>query len=700
LIEVKYVGYKTFTKTVNLSNVQELEIAMEPTFIEAKEVVVTGLAISSESKKNSTSVSSVNKEQLMARSSGNLVDAIAHLAGVSQISTGGAISKPVIRGLSYNRVVTLVDGAKQEGQQWGDEHGIEVDQFGADRVEVLRGAASLMYGSDALGGVINILEPLPAPLNQIKGELVSNYASNNGLNGNSLMLEGNQNGFVWRTRGSYKNAFAYQTPTGRIPNTGFNETDLSAQIGLNKRWGYTHLNLSSFQNNVGLPDFMPNANGQFEDSNGNIFTESQLKDRSLLLPFQNVQHYKAALNSNILFGENRLRSNISYQNNLRKEFEETTTDPALFFDLKTLSYDFKYSLAQSKGWEPVFGLSGSFQNSTNKGEEFLIPDYSMRDFGMFGYGKKTWTSTTFTIGARFDHRTMKGEQLFEGSTPKFSNFKTNYSNVSGALGITQTLGGNYNLKANLGSAFRAPNIAELSSEGVHEGTFRYEVGNTILKAEQSLYGDIAFEFENEKVQTSIGTFYNSIYNYIFPSQSNNETINIDNTDYPLFRYVQANALLTGFEASLTLHPIELIHFENTFSYTKGVNKRTDSPLPFIPAAVLRNELRIEPTTKGSFQRTFISLGLDNVFRQNRVDLFETTTSGYTLLNAAIGTTLKLGSQPLRIGISGNNLLNKRYYDHLSRFKPGRLDESNPSLGFFNAGRNVAVNLYLPFVLKK
>lgn len=188
LVEVRYIGYSTLIQTIDFSLKANLEFALFSSVIEAKEVVITGTAFSTDNRKNSTAVSSVTRDQLINRPSGNLIDAIAKVPGVSQVTTGGGISKPVIRGMSYSRVVTLVDGAKQEGQQWGDEHGMEVDQYSAGRVEVLRGAASLLYGSDALGGVINVLEPLPSPDGEVRGELLSSYQSNNGLSGSSAML--------------------------------------------------------------------------------------------------------------------------------------------------------------------------------------------------------------------------------------------------------------------------------------------------------------------------------------------------------------------------------------------------------------------------------------------------------------------------------------------------------------------------------
>ena len=695
LVEVRYIGYSTLIQIVDLSAASGIEFALYPSTIEAKEVVITGTAFSTDNRRNSTAVSAVTKDQLVNRPSGNLVDAIAKVPGVSQVTTGGGISKPVIRGLSYNRVVTLVDGAKQEGQQWGDEHGLEVDQYSAERVEVLRGAASLLYGSDALGGVINILEPLPSPEGKIQGELLSSYQSNNGLSGSSAMIQGNTDGFVWRARGSYKNAFSYDAPGGRIANTGYNESSLSGQIGLNKKWGYAHLNVSSFRNNIGLPDFSRNTDGEFEDEDGNILSDNDLKSRELFLPFQDIRHYKVAFNSHVLFNTGRLRTTIAFQDNQRRELEDNRTDPALFFDLKTYSSDFKYFINEKNGWEPVIGLSGSLQSNINKAEELLIPDYDSREIGLFAYAKKSWEASTFNLGARFDYKTIDGLQMDEDGAPKFNNFSNSFSNVSGALGFTQEFNEYFNFKANLGSAFRSPNIAELSSDGVHEGTFRYEIGNNKLKPENSYYGDMAFEFNNTTVSASIGAFNNYIDNFIFSSQLKNETKVVGGETFPLYRFIQANANLTGLEATLTLHPAELIHFENSFSYTRGINRASNNPLPFIPAAVIRNELRLEPKIKG-LKSSYFSLGLDNVFSQNRVDNFETPTSGYSLVNLAIGTTFILSNQPLRLNLSANNLFDKAYYDHLSRFKPGRLDESTPNVGYFNQGRNVSVGLYLPF----
>ena len=690
VVEVRYLGYHSLVKTVDLSSPASLSFALVPSIIETREVVVTGTLITATSKYNSTSAAVVNKEDLQGNYT-NLIDALAkQVPGVSQITTGPGISKPVIRGLGYNRVVTLSDGVKQQGQQWGDEHGIEIDQYQADRVEVLRGAASLQYGSDAIGGVINIVEPTaPAP-GSVKGEVLSNYSTNNGLSGTSLMLTGNENGFVWRGRGSYQNAYSFKTPEGYFPNSGYNNTNASGMVGLNKSWGYSHLNFSYYKNNIGFYD---------PESVDELYTNE--RSRTLAFPRQDIRHYKIALNNNFVIGEGNLKIDLGYQKNQRRELEDSA-DPALYFDLNTYSLDTKYSLPAKNGWEPVIGVSGSIGRSLNKAEEKLIPEYNAYAAGVFGFVKKTYGTSTVSAGLRYDYIRNKGKQLFEEDEEKFPGFNNTFNSISGALGFTHLFNDNVNFKANAGSAFRAPNPAELGSNGVHEGTFRYEIGNGNLKPERSYQADATLEFGTGILTGSVGVYENYVHNFIYASNTNNETIEVPEEelgDYPVYRYGQVNANLYGAEANLTLHPVSYIHFENTFGYTHAQNTTLSRPLPFIPAGNLRNTLRFEPTVKG-LSSFYFYVGVDNYFKQSRIDAeFETPTDSYTLLNAGIGTTVKLGKQPLKIFVSGANLTNKRYYDALSRLKPGRLDQTNLSLGVYNPGRNITFGFYLPFNLK-
>ncbi|MEO6149283.1 MAG: TonB-dependent receptor [Mucilaginibacter sp.] len=700
IVQVQYIGFTTLTQLLDLAAGADITFTLQPSVIETREVVITGTPISGNNKQNSTSATTVSRDELL-RPAGNIIDALARLVpGVSQITTGPSISKPVIRGLGYNRVVTLSNGIKQQGQQWGDEHGIEADQYGADRVEVLRGAASLMYGSDALGGVINLLDPLSPPNGEVRGEVLTNYSINNGLTGTSLMLTGNQDGFVWRGRGSYKNAYSFKTPAGYFPNSGFDETNISGMLGLNKHWGYSHINFSYFKNNIGLFEAEPGTGYNFLKEDGDPFTDADYKSRTLLFPRQDIRHYKLNWDNNFILGSGYLKVNLGYQKNQRRELEESI-DPSLFFDLDTYSLDTKYYLPESNGWQPVIGASADWGRSLNKGEEYLVPDYNTYGIGTFGFIKKTWTSNTFTAGIRFDYRKNTGKGLIEDGEVKFAPFTNKFSNISGALGYTHQFNKQLNFKANAGTAFRAPNPAELASNGVHEGTFRYEVGRPDLAPERSYQADATLEFDNEVISASAGIYENYIRNFIYAANTpgdvktqQDEQGNI--STYDVYRYGQVNANLYGFEGNVTLHPVSFIHFENTFGYTRAQNTTFNRPLAFIPAGTLKNTLRFEPEIRG-LKQSYIYVGIDNFFKQSRFDgTFETGTDGYTLLNAGIGTTLTLGKQPLKLYVAGNNLLNKRYYDALSRYKPGRLSSTYPAFGIYNAGRNITMGVYLPF----
>ncbi|WP_345333524.1 TonB-dependent receptor [Mucilaginibacter defluvii] len=703
LIQIQFVGYRTLTQLVDMAATTPPVFTLQTSVIETREVVITGTPISGNSKQNSTSASTVTRDQLL-RPSTNIIDALAsQVPGVSQITTGPSISKPVIRGLGYNRVVTLSNGIKQQGQQWGDEHGIEIDQYGADRVEVLRGAASLLYGSDALGGVINMLDPLTPPSGQIKGEFLTNYATNNGLTGTSLMFTGNEDGLVWRARGSYKNAYSFKTPDYYFPNSGFNETNISGMLGLNKQWGYSHINFSYFKNNIGLFEAEPDNGLNFLKEDGEPFTNDDYKSRSLLFPRQDIRHYKVNWDNNFIIASGFLKVNLGYQKNQRRELEESV-DPSLFFDLNTYTGDVKYYLSESNGWQPVFGISTEIGKSLNKGEEFLVPDYNSYGIGAFAYVKKTWDKNTFNAGIRYDYRKNTGKGLIEEDEVRFEPFTNKFSNVSGALGFTHQFNEQLNFKANAGSAFRAPNPAELASNGVHEGTFRYEVGNPNLSPERSFQADATLEYDNKFVSASVGIYENYIHNFIYASHTPGDVqqdVDEDGnqTQYDVYRYGQVNANLYGFEGSLTLHPVSFIHLENTFGYTHAQNNTLSRPLAFIPAGSLRNTLRFEPNIKG-LKESYLYVGIDNFFKQGRFDdTFETGTDGYTLLNAGLGATVKLGKQPLKLYVAGNNLLNKKYYDALSRYKPGRLSSEDPTFGIYNPGRNITFGVYLPLSIK-
>ena len=693
VINVKLIGFTTISTTVDLSKTTQKDFMLLVATIESPEAVVTGSAFTSEPTRTSVPVVPIEKLQITTIGAGNIAKAIANTPGVSAISTGDAVGKPVIRGLSYNRIVIVNEGVRQEGQQWGDEHGIEIDEFSADRIEVLKGPSSLLYGSDALGGVINILEPIPPPNGKIRGELHSNFSTNNLLSANSLMLEGNQSGFVWRLRGTYKSAIPYKTPTEQIFNSGFNEKNAEGFIGLNRSWGYSHLHFSKWDSNIGFTEGdRDSLTGKILNADGHVPSYKQLKSRDIFLSYQNVSHDKLSLVNNIIIGESQLRVNVGWQQNNRKEFAESVSYPSLWFHLNTATWDAKYYFPQRDSLEIVVGTSGMTQQNQNKGTEFLIPNYRLTDFGGFASVKKTFAKTTLNAGVRYDIRYLTTDQLIIDSTSLFSRFSSEFSAFTGSVGATHEINKTWNIKANIGRGFRAPNISELSANGVHEGTFRYEAGNAELIPETSLQFDVGISGEWSKINVLLNGFYNTIHHFIYYRHSAGDTLFVNETGFPVYRYTQGNSTLKGFEFSFDIHPVSNLHFENSAAFVEGTNNDIGQPLPFIPSMKLENEIRYTFKTKKESQlkEPYVRVSLINTLKQDRIDAFETVTEANTLINAGIGTNIVMGHQSALVFINVNNLTDTKYFNHLSRLK---------ALGIYEMGRNITFGIHIPFGLK-
>jgi iron complex outermembrane receptor protein len=708
LVQIKLIGYATITQYIDFSVNSIFDFAMEPSAFQEKEIVITGSATSSDNNRSSVSIVTVTKDDLKTTAATNIINALTTIPGVSEITTGSGVSKPVIRGLAYNHVVVLNEGIRQEGNQWGPEHGMEIDQFSPERIEILKGPASLFYGSDALGGVINILEPAAPSAGTMRGELSSDFSTNNKLSANSLMVEGNQNGFIWAVRGSYKSAASFQTPVEHVYNSGFNENNYSAVLGLHKKWGFTHLHISQFNAFIGAVDGSRDSlTHQYIDANGNIVTDDQLKSRKLELPFNNVQHTKITSVSNIIIHGSQLKINIGCQTNHRKEFDDNINLPNVYFSLNTLTYDAKLLLPVHNGYETAFGLSGMTQGNQNKGNEYVVPNYLLQDVGRFAYIKKSFEKFTANAGIRYDYRKINGRSLFldslgnaisTGSDTIFQAFNSEFKAVSGAIGFTYNLSKKINAKLNIGRGYRAPNIYELATSmngaAPDPGTFSFNAGNYNLKPETSIQVDAEITANTKYIDASISGFYNTINHYIYQRNLNNEKKQFGSQWFPVYRFIQGNSLLKGFECGLNFHPVNTINFENLLAYVNGTNQATGIPLPFIPAMHSRDDIKwyvLKRKSKSIFHNTYIKAGITHTWKQNRYDSFETETGSYTLFNAAFGIDMKIGKQKLTVFINGENLTNVKYYDHLNRFK---------ILGIYNPGRNITFGIYIPFGLNR
>jgi iron complex outermembrane receptor protein len=718
LIEVSHIGYTTVVENVMINGDTKKDFTLTESVVENNAVIVTGVTGATQLKKVPFAVSVLRKQDFFQNTSTNIIESLTKIGGVATLSTGPAISKPVIRGLGYNRVLTINDGVRQEGQQWGDEHGIEVDEASVNKIELLKGPASIIYGSDAMAGVVNIITNVPVQNNTIKANISSNVQTNNRLQTFNANIGGNKNGFNWNVYSSNKAAGDYKNKyDGFVYNSKFNEHNIGGYAGYNGNWGYSHLLISNFNLKAGLIEGERDANGYFikpvAGGGTALATDADFKTSTPQIPYQHIRHFKVASDNNIKIGKDYLTFNLGVQHNQREEFGniDDLNERGLYFDLKTFTYTAQYHLAEKKGWKTSLGINGMQQDNTNKGVEQLIPDYSLFDFGTYAYTQKVMKAITISGGLRYDSRNIDVTNLMDGNTIKGNGFKKSFSNFSGSIGLAAQASDKLNFKLNIARGFRAPSIPELASNGAHEGTNRYEYGDAALKSETSVQFDGGFDYTAEHISIGISSYYNSFSNFIFyrkleSAGGGDSLVNVNGDLIPAFKFDQRKAALAGLEAKLDIHPhpLDWLHIENTFSIVSGKFASAiegSKNIPFIPAPKLVTEFRGDfDKLKGNLRHLYAKLELDNTFAQNNIFTAyatETTTKGYSLLNAGIGSDIvnKKGNTLFSISLSALNITDIAYQNHLSRLKYTAENVVTGRTGVFNMGRNFSIKLNIP-----
>ena len=678
------------------------------------EVTVTGVTGDTKLKHATAPVSVITPQALRATSSTNIIDAISHQPGISQLTTGGSISKPIIRGLGYNRVVVMSEGVRQEGQQWGDEHGVEVAGSNVNSVEILKGPASLMYGSDAMAGVVILHAKPTLAEGERRATVGSEYQTNNGLFAYNLSVAGNEQGFVWDVSFSQKMAHAYKNKyDGYVPGSQFRENAGRLMLGINKAWGHSRLTWTAYHLTPSIVE------GERDPQTGDLLSSSASpKSYAKSLPFQQVKHYKAVWDNMLQLPSGYLKAIIGYQQNRRQEFEESEDDYGIFLKLHTLTYDVRYVTNEFRGWKLSTGIGGMYQQSENKGEEFLIPDSRLFDFGIYVTASKSFGERwTLNGGLRYDHRRLHGDELLDDGDVRFTDFSRHFNGLTGSLGAVCNLNEHFNVRLNVARGFRTPNMSELASNGVHEGSIRYELGSQQLKAEYSLQADLGIDFSSRYVSAQLALFANRIDNYIFTHRINQ----VIEPGYLTYAYTQGDARLLGFEAGIDFHPVHSVHFSNSFSYVDAQLLHADADtkyLPFTPAPRWSSELKWElfhhshstvnhqhaahDAHRSLFNNLFLAAGVDCYLRQShiyRADDTETETPGYALLSLSAGSDLMLnGKKIAELHVTADNLLNKVYQNHLSRLKYADENPVTGRRGVYNMGRNVVFKLVVPINL--
>jgi iron complex outermembrane receptor protein len=670
--------------------------------LKLNEVTVTGVTGETKLKHATAPVSLVSSKELRSTASSNIIDAIALQPGVSQLTTGNGISKPIIRGLGYNRVAVVSDGIRQEGQQWGDEHGIELDAAGVTSVEILKGPASLMYGSDALAGVVVFRSQPVLPQGTMKGNVLTEYQTNNGLLNYSIDFAGHQGSTLWDVRYSEKFAHAYKNKVdGRVPGSQFHERSLSALVGQNRQWGHSHLRLSYYHLTPSIVE------GERDETTGELLRDEQVSLLSYrkAAPFQQIRHFKAVWDNAFNLGEGRLNAVVGYQQNRRQEFEEPD-EAELDFRLHTVNYDVRYISPELTGrWKLSTGINGMWQQSQNLGEEALIPAYRLLDAGVFATVTRSWDRWNLSGGVRFDHRWLTADDREE----QFRHFRKNMNGLSGSVGATYCLTDQMHLRLNLARGFRAPNLSELGSNGVHEGSLRYELGNQQLKPEDSWQLDAGIDYSTHIVTAQLSLFVNHISNFIFLQRMDegerlkDERLEMNDEGFPVYQYAAGTARLWGGEATVVVHPMRRLHIENTFAYvaTRLLHQPDDSRyLPTTPQPRWTATIKCDLLRQcRHLSNSYASIGLECYLRQHHIfaaNDTETPSPSYTLLNAAAGTdVMHHGRRLLSVFLTANNLLDRAYQNHLSRLKYADVNTMTGRRGVSNMGRNIGIKVVVP-----
>ena len=647
-VELSFMGYRSVAQVIDLATEMSGRFALERSHLELKELVVS-IPSGKLQRENVVNVAQRRMEELRQVPTATLAEAITNIAGVERNATGTGIGKPVIRGLSGNRIVTYAQGIRIENQQWGEEHGLGVGDAGIESVEAIKGPASVLYGSDALGGVLYFVDERYAAHNTVEARAGSRFLVNSLGSSSDLGVKLHQGRFKLNLFGNYGSNADYQVPNGdRVTNTRFDERTFKTSIGFDHKNWIANVRYGFLGNDYGITD-----SARYGRSTA----------RPAELPFQSIGNHAVSVENSLFTGRSKLNLVLGHTANQRREYEEDAAQPGLDMDLRTSTYNLKwYSPEFRPGLKVIIGSQGMLQTNTNHGPELLIPNATTEDIGAFGLLDMTLGPIQLQGGLRADQRTIDAQATSsdEIDLPALRRVFTNINYSAGAAHVAE----HATYRLNVSSGFRAPTTSELLSNGVHEGTNRFERGTPDLDVEHATQVDLSFEHRDEHFNFSVNPYVSSIRNYIQLAPNGTE---VDGD--PVFTYGRTNATLYGGEAGIHYHPhgIHWLHIESNYSMVLAENGSGDA-LPLIPSP------RLNSTVKVSFDRRH-RVGLKEVFvqhihkfAQDRPGALETATSAYDLLNAGIELAIGKGPRPTAVIAGVKNLLNAAYIDHLSRFK--------------------------------
>lgn len=632
-----------------------VNVTLEPSLIELPELQATATPNATSSLESPQPVSVLSGEELHAAQSSSLGATLDGMAGVHNYSTGVGIGKPVIRGLTSNRVLVLDNGQRLETQQWGDEHGPNVETATAERIEVIRGPASVLYGSEALGGVINVVQaPLPNALGQPAyggASLGLGYNTNNTQPDGSLLVEGATGRWGFRGTAAGRTSSDLHTPDYTLWNSGNKALGGSASAGYAAPWGTVSATWNQRNENVQI-------------------TEDDPADT----PRQSIISGRGRLEGQFPVGTAHVDALVTYERNKRSEYESATSEEvATGLYSQTVLGDVK--LHQSLG-SKVAGVAGvtAFTNWFQKyGQETLIPENRSSTAGAYAFVQSDLGRWQLSGGLRFDYRHLSVDADADLGNPAGVH---DWTSIVGNIGTLYRISQSMALVLNLGSGYRAPSVYDLYANGVHEGSLAFDRGNPDLTNEQSLNTDLALRLQNSTLAFEVGGFVNLISNYIYSVPVPGE---IDPASgFQIYQSTQGNATLTGFEASIRWHPYGFLHLQGSADYVWGENTSLAQPLPNMPPFRATWSVQVEAKGSRLFASPYATFSGEVNAQQTRLNpdeaaYFATAFDGlgftpmaYALLNLGAGVSITSGANPVHLDLTLRNLLDQPYSPVLSR----------------------------------
>lgn len=682
------------------------------------DVVVTESYQQRQAKKSALAVDLVDQDFLRKHFTGNFMQAMENIPGVQAMDIGSGFSKPMIRGMGFNRIAVLENGIKQEGQQWGADHGLELDAFNIGTVNVLKGPSSLLYGSDAMGGVIDITSPPVPSVDMLFGDVTLLGKSVNGTLGGSFMLGIKKSFWYAQVRYSEQHFGDYRIPTDtivyltqkmpvygrKLKNTAGIERNIGFFAQYQRQRYKANYSVSNVYQKTG---FFPGAHGIPDVSR----VEDDGDSRNMELPYSKVNHLKVTTLQQYAWEKLVLSGDFGFQNNHREEWSvfhthygsqpvpEKDLDKELAFNLNTLSASVKVRFIGSSSWEHALGWDGQHQRNDISGYSFLLPEYYRSTTGLL------WLTTykpnnviSVSGGMRYDYGYIHisshedayladylrkqgyDEEQVEHYKWNSHAVKKKFGDYSFSLGLVWTPSERHMVKANVGRSFRLPGANELAANGVHHGTFRHEQGDTNLKSEQGWQMDASYNLRYNGFSISVSPFVSWFSNYIFLRPTGEWSV-LPHAGQ-IYRYTGAEALFAGTEATIDIHFLRSFNYRISGEYVYTYNCDEHIPLSFSPPFSMRNTL--------TWQRKQVMLYAEwqSIARQNRVDRNEDRTPGANLFH--LGGSLNIpirGNQAIEITLTARNIFNTRYYNHLSFYRKVEIPEP---------GHNFQLLIKIPF----